>query len=163
MGLGDGWQRGGHVSFNIHHAHVRAQNRANALVALLPLVEHLLVRSEKVHGKVNAGQLPAGHGQVAWRGRPAAQDDRVALRTQGLQRQLWPIGRADLCVGHKGHALLLELAHAALDRPLLQLHVGNAVHEEPAHAVLTLVHGHRVACAVELVGGGETSRAGGRG
>src|SRR5262249_9575524 len=49
---------------------------------------------------------------------------------------------------------------AALDDPLVQLHVGDAVHEQAADAVGPLEHGDPVAGAVELGGGGQPGRAG---
>ena len=67
---------------------------------------------------------------------------------------------AHVRVGDEAHAFRFEQRQAALDhRLLLELHVRDAVHEQPADAVVALVDGDGVAGAVELVGGGEAGRA----
>ena len=41
-----------------------------------------------------------------------------------------------------------------------QLHVGNAVHQQATHAVLTLVYGHFVAALVQVIGNRKAGRTG---
>ena len=43
------------------------------------------------------------------------------------------------------------------DFALVELHIGNAIHQQAAGPVGALEHGHRVAGAIELCGGSETS------
>ncbi len=67
---------------------------------------------------------------------------------------------ADEHVGAERHAFGFHLAHAAIDQPLLQLEVGNAITQQAADAVVLLEHRHVVPRARELLRGGQTSRAG---
>ena len=57
-------------------------------------------------------------------------------------------------------ALLRHLIDTAQDEFFVQLHVGNAVHEEAAEAVGALEDGDEMAGAVELGGGAEAGGAG---
>ena len=54
----------------------------------------------------------------------------------------------------------MQVDAALHDLLLVELHVGNAIHEQAADAVLALEDGDAVAGLVELVGAGETGRAG---
>ena len=56
-------------------------------------------------------------------------------------------------------ALVRQQRHAALDDALVELHVGDAVHEQAADAVGALEDGDQVAGPVELGGAGEARRA----
>ena len=57
-------------------------------------------------------------------------------------------------------ALRAHLLDAAVDVPLLHLELGDAVAQQAADAVGALVHRDRVAGPGQLLGGGETRRAG---
>lgn len=74
--------------------------------------QRLGVGMQELHGKVNARQLPSGHRQVTWLGRPQGQDDCVVLAAQSLNGEL--AVHADVRVGHEIDALLLHQVHAAL-------------------------------------------------
>ena len=67
---------------------------------------------------------------------------------------------ADLAVGDEGDALGRHQIDAALDDALVELHVGDAVHEQAADAVGALEDGDPVAGLVELGGGGKPGGAG---
>ncbi len=56
-------------------------------------------------------------------------------------------------------AFVAEQLDAAIDDALVELHVGDAVHQQAADAVGPLVDGDRVARLVELRGGGEAGGA----
>ena len=59
---------------------------------------------------------------------------------------------AHVHIGAEFHALGLHDLDPALDDGFVQLHVGNAVHQQAAHAVGTLEHSHRVAALVQVFG-----------
>src|SRR5205807_2463099 len=63
-------------------------------------------------------------------------------------------------VGDERHALGSHEVDAALYGAFVELHVGNAVHEQPANAVGTLEDGDRVTGPVELSGTGQARGAG---
>ena len=68
-----------------------------------------------------------------------------------------------LAHGHAGlelHSLGGHLLQAAVDNVLLQLEIGDAVAQEAAHAVVLLEEHDLVAGADQLLGGGQSGRAG---
>ena len=67
---------------------------------------------------------------------------------------------ANIGAGYKVNALGLHNVYAAVNDLLFQLHVGDAVHQQAAHAVLTLVYGHFVAALVQVIGNRKAGRAG---
>ena len=113
-----------------------------------------VLECQVLHGKVNAPELAAGHRQIARPARAAGQDDRVEVPAQV------PDGHvdADVRVGPEDDAILLHHSKPPVDEPLLHLELGNAVAQQAADPVVALEHGHRVAGAVQLLGGGETRR-----
>jgi len=117
----------------------------------------LRIGAQKIHGEVHAFQLAAGNGQVARLGGAGAQHHGIEVVEQLLGRDLL----ADFGVAAELDALFLEHPQAALDdRFLVQLHVGDAVHEQATGAIGTLEDGHRMARLVELGCGTESRRAG---
>ena len=67
--------------------------------------------------------------------------------------------RADVGVGDELDALRGHQIDAPLDDLFVELHVGNAVHEQPADAVGAFVNGDLMAGAIELRGAGKARRA----
>ena len=114
------------------------------------------VGGEIFHRLVDAVQLAAGNRQVARLGGPAAQHDGVKLLAQVGSGQV----AANLHAGMKLDAGTAHQVDAAIHQGLLQLHVRNAVHQQSADAVGTLVHGNQVAGAVELIGACQARGAG---
>jgi hypothetical protein len=58
--------------------------------------------------------------------------------------------------GDKFHALLGHQVDAPLHSRLVELHIGNAIHEQPTNAVGTLVDGHPVTGPIQLGCTGQT-------
>ena len=67
---------------------------------------------------------------------------------------------ADLAVYGEGDPFRLHQVDAALDDALVELHVGDAVHQKAADAVVALEHRDPVASPVEPVSGSQTGGAG---
>ena len=102
---------------------------------------------EEVHREMDAFKGAARDGQVARTGCAGAQDDGIELLEQLLRR----IVGADFGVGDELDALGFHLGDAREhDLLLVELHVGDAVHEQAADAVGALEDGDRVAGLVEL-------------
>ena len=114
------------------------------------------VALQKLHGEMDALQVPAFDGQIARLGCAGAKDDGVKFPQEVLRR----IIRPDLGVGNEMDAFLRHLIDAALDQFLVQFHVGNAVHEQAAEAIGALEDGDQMAGAIELGGGTEARRTG---
>mmetsp|Transcript_25281 Transcript_25281/g.39870 ORF Transcript_25281/g.39870 Transcript_25281/m.39870 type:complete len:387 (+) Transcript_25281:614-1774(+) len=137
--------------------HVLALRRHEALVpaalqvALLGEQQPLLVLGEELHREVHALELAPRDRQVPRLGGPDGEHEGVVGRAEVVDVHVHP----HVGAGDELDALLAQQLHAALHGLLLQLHVGDAVHEQAAHAVRPLVHRHLVAHLVELVGGGE--------
>ena len=64
-----------------------------------------------------------------------------------------------MAVGDELHAFLGHQIDAPLHDLFVELHIGNAVHEQPANAVSALVDGNQMARAIELRGAAETGGA----
>ena len=58
-------------------------------------------------------------------------------------------------VSDEGDAFSAHLLDAAIEDPLFELEIGNAVAQEPADAVVLFVHSDRVAGAAQLLRGGQ--------
>src|SRR6478736_4512101 len=128
-------------------------DRAGTIVA----ENGLGVGGEKLHRKVHSLELAALDGQVARLGGAGADDRGVVLLEEDLGLDVV----TDVGVADELDALLLHELDAAQDDLLLvQLHVGDAVHEQAARAVGALEDGDGVAGAIELRGGGQTGGAG---
>ena len=115
-------------------------------VALL----HVVRRREVLHRLVDAGELAAGHREVAPCGRAAGEHDRVAVADLTDGHVL-----ADVRVDAELRALFAHLRDALLEVALLHLELGNAVAQQAADPIGALVDGHVVAGARELLRGRE--------
>src|SRR5262249_50842037 len=110
------------------------------LVADLVTRDLLVLLRQEFHREVDAAELAPRNGELAPPGRASREDDRVVPRLQMLDRYV----AADVRVNAKDPALVAHLLQSALDDPLLELEVGNAVHQEPADAVGALENLDRV-------------------
>ncbi len=121
-------------------------------------IQHGLgVRSEELHREVDALEVAPFDGQVAGTGGARAEDHRVKVFHQRCGGQVF----ADFGVADKGDALGLQHIKAAHDDLLLvQLHVGDAVHEQTTGSVCPLIHRHPMSGGVELGGSGQPRRPG---
>ncbi len=66
---------------------------------------------------------------------------------------------ANIGVGNKLDPFGRHLVDATLDRLLGQLHVGDAVLQQPADAIGAFVHGDLMSDLIELIGGGQARGA----
>mmetsp|Transcript_18662 Transcript_18662/g.44240 ORF Transcript_18662/g.44240 Transcript_18662/m.44240 type:complete len:317 (+) Transcript_18662:309-1259(+) len=123
--------------------------------ALLGHEEAFLVLGEEFHGKVHALQVAAGNGQVAGLGSTDGKGKGVVVGTELVDVDV----AADVGVRDEIDTLLAEEVDAAVDSLLLELHVGDAVHEQTADAVGPFVDGDLMSHLVELIGGGEAGGA----
>ena len=90
----------------------------------------LRVGGEELHGQVDAVEAPPLDRQVARLRGPGAEHHRLVVLHQ-------PVGRdvlADLGLRDEADPLVGELLHPPLDHLLVELHVGDAVHEQAARA-----------------------------
>ena len=169
--------RAGH-HFQLGHACAAlADGGADTVVAGIAAADdqHLFVLG--THGLAigKAGiQQAAGHAGQVIHGKvdplciaPRGVDVTRLLGTAGqhngivcIQHILGRGAAANIGAGYKVNALGLHNVHAAVNDLLFQLHVGDAVHQQAAHAVLTLVHGHFVAALVQVIGNCKAGRAG---
>eukprot|EP00042_Codosiga_hollandica_P012252 m.27506 g.27506 ORF g.27506 m.27506 type:complete len:361 (+) comp39781_c0_seq1:890-1972(+) len=141
---------------------------AQLVLQLVASVDLVLLRQE-FHREVHAGEIAAGHGQVARLLGATGQHDGVELRLQviGRDRLLGPVGDlgtlgqcSDHHAGAELDALGLHLLDAAVDVGLLHLEVRNAVAQQAADAVVLLEHRDAVADASQLLRRSQASRAG---
>src|SRR3546814_3952177 len=103
---------------------------------------------------MNAVQLAARQRQVTRRLGAAGQHDCVETVEQFLRRHV----DADMHTRPEGDTLARHLFHAAVDLPLLELEIRDAVAHQPADAVLTVEQGDVMAGAGELLRAGHARR-----
>ena len=101
-------------------------------------------------------QLAAFHGQVARFRSTAAQHNSVIFSRQGFSRHIF----TDFHAGDKTDAFGRHEVHPAFDHGFIQLHIGDAVHQQPTDAVSTFVDGDGMPGAVEQISRSQTGRAG---
>ena len=123
-------------------------------MAIFAIQELLGVSVQELHGKVNAVQFSAFDWQVARVGCATAQDDRVVVFHDRVGSNVI----SDFAIGDEGNTFLAHQIYAPFDQLLLQLHVGDSIHQEAADAVRPLVNGDGMTRRVELRGTGEPCR-----
>jgi hypothetical protein len=129
----------------------------DVVVSHLAVQHRLGVLGQELHGEVDALQIAAFDGQVAGTGGAGAEDHRVEVLHQGFGGYVF----AHFGVADEGDALGFQHVQPPLDDFLLvQLHVGDAVHQQPTGAVGPFIHRHPVASGVELGGSGEPGGTG---
>ena len=122
------------------------------LPSLMARVEQALgVGAEKLHRHINTLEFASRNRQIARLGRAGTDHDGVEFRFQFARRNV----HADVGIGDELDAFRRHQIDAPLDDFLIELHVGNAVHEQSADAVRALVHGDQMAGAIELCGAGK--------
>ncbi|GJD02058.1 hypothetical protein ColKHC_10883 [Colletotrichum higginsianum] len=135
---------------------VLALGRDVGAVLKLGVEEGLGVLVQELHGVVNTLELATLDGEVTGDGGTGGDDDGVVL---GLEVQELDV-LADCNAALEVDALGGHEVGTALDDALVELHVGDAVHEQTTGAVGALVDGDGMSGAVELVSGSQTGRAG---
>ena len=121
------------------------------------LQEAARVSGEEFHGEMDAFKVAAFDGQVARLSGAGAKHHGVKFLMEFGGGIIDP----DLGLRKELDALGLHLADAAQQHLLLvEFHVGDAVHEQAAHAVGALEDGDPMAGAVELHGGAQTGGTG---
>jgi hypothetical protein len=105
---------------------------------------------------VHAIELTASDLKVTSDGGTGGNDDSVVAGTKGLERNLavWTNSSA----GNELDTFGSHEINAALDNLLIELHIGDTIHEKTTHTISTLVDSDTVASTVKLVSSGETSR-----
>ena len=121
-------------------------------------IEHGLgVGGEKLHRKVDTLERAALNREVARLRRAGADDGRVVFVEKYLGLDIL----ADISVADEFDALVFHQLNATQHYLLfVELHVGDAIHEEATGAISALEDGDAVASAVELRRGGKAGRAG---
>eukprot|EP00038_Savillea_parva_P027850 m.61810 g.61810 ORF g.61810 m.61810 type:complete len:549 (-) comp8048_c0_seq1:4976-6622(-) len=138
-----------------NHDHLLALDVNKLLVLVLGIQQAFGVGTEKIHGEMHPTKLPAGNGQVTRYSRSRGEQDGIKTLAEFVQRRV----DTDFDIGLKDNAFFRHEVHAPLHNiHLVALHVGDTVHHEPANAIGTLQHRHRVPGLVELVGGGHPGR-----
>ena len=107
----------------------------------------LCICLQEINCKIDPLRVPSWSLDVPGIGRAAGKHHPVKV-VQELIRLYIP---SHIHTGNKGNAFLLHDLTLPLHDPLFQLHVGNAVHQQPAHTVGALEHRHLVPPPVKLV------------
>ena len=112
---------------------------------------------EKIDGKIDAlSAVPAGRLNVARLFRAAAEDNGVKLLHKRLRQHVF----TDIGVRNKSYAFGFHETDAAFDDAFIKLHVGYAVHQQAAYAVILFIHSDVMPPLIEHVGAGKSRRTG---
>jgi hypothetical protein len=128
------------------------------VVGKLGVEEGLGILVQELHGIVDTVQVAVGDRQVTSDGSTSGEDDSVELaaeRVKSLRALL-----ADSDTSLECDTLSGEEVNTALDDLLVELHVGDTIHEQTTAAVGALVDSDGVTSLVELIGASKTSRTG---
>ena len=136
--------------------HLLALGRDGLAVGEIRVQQALSHAGQVVHGEVNPLGVPSGYADVPGLFRAATEYHRVIILFQFLGGDVPP----HVGVGDELDALVFQDLHPAVNDPLFQLHVGNAVHQQTPHPVGALVHGHLVAALVQKIGDGQPGGTG---
>jgi hypothetical protein len=112
---------------------------------------------QELHGEVDTLQVAARNGQVSGDGGTSGKDNGVMLGSKGLEGNITLTNRD---TGDKVDALSSHEVNTALDDVLIELHVGDTIHEQTTDTVGSLVDGDTVASLVQLVSSCHTSGTG---
>ena len=111
---------------------------------------------QELHGEVDTLEFTARNLHIARHGGTDGDDHGIVARAQIVPRDVF----ADLHAGAEHSAFGLHLFHTAVNEPLVEFEVRNAVAHQTADGVITLVYDHGVAGAGELLGACQTGWAG---
>ena len=111
---------------------------------------------QKVHREMDAGQVAAGHWQIATDARPGGDQHRIKLFEQARRGKLVA---ADARVAAELHPFGFHLPDAAPNLLFAEFEIGDAVHQQPAGAAVALEHHDGVTGAVELLRGRHAGRS----
>ena len=114
-----------------------------------------VLQRQVLHREVDALQLAAGHRQIARLPGAAGEQHGVEVGDADARRHV----DADVDARPEHHAFGLHDRQPAIEEALLHLELGNAVAQQAADAIGLLEDGHRVAGAIQLIGGGQARRA----
>ena len=89
---------------------------------------------------MHARAITQGNLQVPGGSRSGGEQQGVVFGEQSLDCNTIGAAAADIGIHHKSHPFFPQQVHPAVDQGLFQLHVGNAVHQQAANAVIALIH-----------------------
>ena len=139
-----------------HDNHILPLYQGAGTVGQLGVQQALGHRRQEVHRKQDPLGIPVRHIQVPGLGGTAAQHHRVIL----IQQLLGSHSAAHVGVGAEVDPLRCHQVHPALNHLFVQLHVGDAVHQQAADPVGPLIDSDCVAPVVQLVRHRQPGRAG---
>jgi hypothetical protein len=140
-----------------NHDNVLALGGDVGIVGKLGVKQGLGVLVQKLHGKVNSLEVAVGNGKVTRHGGTSGDDHGVVFLLERVESDVALTNEAasDVLDALGGHEV-----NTALNDILVELHIGDTVHEQTTNTVRALVDSHLVTSLVELVGSGKTSRSG---
>ena len=100
-----------------------------------------------IHGVVDAPNVPDFNADIPRLLRTAAEHNRVIIPAEALRNR----GVGGIHAGNKADALVRHQVNAALKNRLRQLHIGDAVSQNPADTGMLFNDSDTVAAVVELI------------
>jgi hypothetical protein len=126
-------------------------------VAKLRVKQRLGVLVKELHSIVDALELTALDRKVTSNSSTGGNDNNVMAGSKVIERGVALFAHSDASL--EDDALGCHEVGTSLDDTLVELHVGNTVHEETSKTIGALVNSDEVTGLVELVSSSQTSRA----
>jgi len=111
---------------------------------------------EEIHGEMDAVEMAAGDGQIAGCGGPARQYDGMEFPEEVTGADIG----ADFRVAFEYDTGFFHQFYPPGDHPFFQLEIGNSIAEKATGFIIPFEDGDGVTGGVELIGGGQSCRAG---
>ena len=128
------------------------------IVSQFGVEERLSVLVQELHSVVDTLQVTVGDRQVTGDSCSSGEDNSVVLLAESIEVGLAILANSD--TGLEVDTLGSHEVNTALNNLLVELHVGDTVHEQTTNTISTLIDGDGVASLVELVSTSKTSRTG---
>jgi hypothetical protein len=129
-----------------------------SVVTKLGVKQRLGVLVKELHGVVDTIELATLDGEVASHSSTSCNNDNGVVGSKVVKR--WVTILTNSNTGLEDNALICHEICTTLDNTLVELHVGNTVHEKTTQTVSSLVDGNKVTGTVELISSSQTGRTG---
>ncbi|EDK42380.1 conserved hypothetical protein [Lodderomyces elongisporus NRRL YB-4239] len=116
-------------------------------VCQLIFQKSLGVLVQQLHGKVDVLQLSTGNLQISWNGGTNSKYNGIIFSLQFFNSNIL----TNSGIANKFNAFCSQQIGPPLDYSLVQLHVGNTIHQQPTWPIASLVNSNRVSSFIQLV------------
>jgi hypothetical protein len=129
-----------------------------SVVTKLGVKERLGVLVKELHSVVDTIELATLDGEVTSDSSTSCNNNNGVASSKVVERWMTLLTNGN--AGLEDNTLIRHEISTSLDNTLVELHVGNTIHEQTTQTISSLVDGNEVTGTVELISSSQTSRAG---